>query len=67
MTSVSWSRSGRHLLSGSEDRTVILWSVQDGTQVGAALPAGVPLGLLVGKMLQETGVIRRAFKRSCQW
>lgn len=36
VSSVSWSRNGRQLLSGSEDASVILWDVQQGKQVRVA-------------------------------
>ena len=33
ITSLSWSRDGRHLASGSQDNTAVLWDVLKGTQV----------------------------------
>jgi WD40 repeat protein len=33
VTSLAWSRNGRHLLSGSLDKRVILWDVLSGEPV----------------------------------
>ena len=37
VTSVCWSRDGRYMASGSEDRNVILWDVLSGAEVGWVL------------------------------
>jgi WD40 repeat protein len=37
VTSLAWSRNGRHLLSGSLDKRVILWDVLSGEPVRGAV------------------------------
>ena len=33
VTAVAWSRDGRHLVSGSRDKSLILWEVLSGEEV----------------------------------
>lgn len=39
VSGLSWSRSGRQLLSGGRDQRIILWDVLSGTAVRRRLPA----------------------------
>lgn len=46
VTSLAWSRDSRHIVTGSEDKHVVLWSAEDGKQVRAgATRAGGGMGL----------------------